>query len=339
MVTQDQAQADLTAQQTPVVDPLDATNSPNNGTNELESAYEAEAAAFLANFDSEDEQGEEPVYSDEEEQQEEEEALSEEESEEQSDELEEEEEEEPEAKAPKRIRLKRDEDIAIAAIARARDIPLSEATDIYRGQPKAQESAPAQTREEAQAPTETVASVEARIAELDNLESESNSALNFEQAGEHRKEANALRNRLIDLKFAEMQQKAQSEQEQNAKFLADYRASEEWVIQRWPTAGVAGSPMQKEILRLEAIMLKEGDPNYYSPDKPQILARRAAVNTKTIMEQPGKAPVPARTVQRRPVPPASGNARTSSPNAHQAFEQDLDSVTSLDEYEARFQKR
>jgi hypothetical protein len=91
--------------------------------------------------------------------------------------------------------------------------------------------------------------------------------------------------------------------------------------------------MAKEMAKLDAEMRELGDPLYHSTDKPFILAKEAARNLGIPMRKPGTAPA-KKTVQHRPVQPASGNASTTSADPNQRFEQEIASISSLDDYEA-----
>lgn len=327
MVNEDQAKADLKTEETPVVDPLDAANS-QIGTNELD-AYEAEREAMLADLDAYPTQGQEPAEEQQEERQQDDDAVSEEEAEEQSEETSEEDEDEPEAKAPKRIRVSRPEDIAIAAIAKAKDISFAEATDIFRGLSTTKH--PDQEAEQTTA-SETVQSVSEEIKQLQAQKREALKNLEFEDFTDIENRLDALRDRREELKFSEAQAKARADKDAESEYYSKYGASEAKALGFYPDAGVKDSPMAKEMARLEAEMLEMGDDLYHSPDKPLILAKEAAKNLGIPMKKPGPAPV-QKTVQRRPFNPASGDARTTSADSNQAFDQKVEGLTTLDAYE------
>lgn len=338
MANEDQAQADLQTETT-VIDPLDAVKS-QSGTNEL-AAYQAEKEAMLNSFESDDEQGHESAEVEDEDEEQADDTVSDEEAEEQAEETpdeeesEEAEEEEPEAKTSKRIRLSRPEDIAIAAIAKAKDISFAEATDIFRGQTTTKHQEAAQ--EDAVA-TETVATVSTAIKDLQAQKREKLSALDFESAAELDEQIDALRDKRDELKTTEARQQSLAEQKEAEKFYADYEKSEIKTVGLYPDAAVKTSPLAKEMARLEAEMLELGDPLYHSTDKPFILAKEAAKNLGIPMKKPGTAPV-KKTVQHRPIQPAGGNARTTSTDANQALEQEIDQLDSLEAYERKFRQR
>ena len=319
-MSDNQVQTDNDTQPT-VADPLDAANSTDSGTNTALDDWHASVAALDLD-ESEPTQGEQPVD------EETEESEPNEQESEQSEEHEQisEEEEEPEVKASKRIRLSDPEEIAIHAIKRARDCTLSEAADVYRGitLTKNQDSQPEQSSDQA----ETSDSVLARIEELEDMEATASSSLEFEAANEHRKEANKLRNKLMDLKIAEVQEKSRSEADAERKFYADYAKSEEKTVGLYPDAAVKDSPMAKEMAKIEAEMLELGDPLYHSTDKPFILAREAARNLGIPMRKPGSAPV-KKSVQHRPIQPAGGNARTTTTDSAQRASEAIDGIKSL----------
>lgn len=335
MANEDQVQTDLQTEETPVVDPLDAANS-QNGTNEL-AAYEAEKDALLEQLGNDDEQGEKPAEVEESEEAQGEEAASEEEAEEQSEETTEEEvtedDPEPEARTSKKIRFSNPDDLAVAAIAKAKKISLVEAARIYAGDPPATKH-PEATQEE-EAATETVAAVSTAIKDLQTQKREKLAALDFEGAAELDEQIDALRDKRDELKISEARQQTLAEQKEAEKFYAAYQKSEDKTIGLYPDAAVKDSPMSKEIARLDAEMLELGDPLYYSTDKPFILAKEAAKNLGIPMKKPGTAPV-KKTVQHRPIQPAGGNARTTSTDANQALEKEIDQLDSLEAYERKF---
>jgi hypothetical protein len=222
------------------------------------------------------------------------------------------EQEETEAPTSRKIRFSNPEDLAVAAIAKAKKISLVEAAKIFSGGNNSTEHQ-AQTQEAQTAdPVDTVDSVQARLEELEDMEAQASSALEFETANEHRKEANKLRNKLMDLKIAEVQEKSRSEANEERKFLADYAASEAEAVKYYPDAAKADSPLHKEILRLEAEMQQLGDPLYHSEKKPFALAKQAAKNLGIPMTNPNKT-VAKKAGQNRPIQPAGGNARTTTP--------------------------
>ena len=138
--------------------------------------------------------------------------------------------------------------------------------------------------------------------------------------------------------MTEAREQSRQEQAEATKFYADYAKSEEKTVGLYPDAAVKNSPMAKEMARLEAEMLELGDPLYHSTDKPFILAKEAAKNLGIPMKKPGTAPV-KKTVQHRPIQPAGGNARTTSTDANQALEQEIEQLDSLEAYERKFRQR
>jgi hypothetical protein len=314
--------------ETTVTDPLDAVNSTLSGTQENElAAYEAEKAALLASTDeSGNPLGGEPAETDEGEQAEE---VAEEEAAE-----EEQEEEEPEVKDSMRPRLKDPMDIAVATLAKAKGISLIEASRIIEG------ATPTTKEPDAdKAPVETVASVMARIEELETLEAESSEALEFITANQHRKEANKLRNRLIDLKISEVQEKSSAKQAAEQQFLAEYETSQSQAVQFYPDAegafdarsDKAKTPLALKMIELDAQMRELGDPLFHSQKKPMILARNAALELGIPMVRPGTAQV-KKPVQTRPMQLASGNARTTAVSPVSALEKKILDAKNLDEY-------
>lgn len=331
-----QAQAD-TPDETPVADFLNAANT-QTGTNEL-AAYEAEKEAVLNSLNNDDEQGDNSAEVEyEEEEQYADDTVSAEETEEENAEAFEEEEfedeePEPEAKTSNRFRFKNADDQAVAAIAKAKDISLVEAARIYAGEPSTPKDQ--QQTQESLEPHESVESVKADIKDLLAQKREKLTSLDFESAADLDEQIELLREKRDEMKVMEARDQSRQEQAEATKFYADYEANEIKTIGLYPDAGVKNSPMSKEMARIDAEMLKLGDPLYYSTDKPLILAKEAAKILGTLMRKPGTAPV-KKTVQYRPIQPAGGNARTTSTDGNQTFAQDLDKLDSLEAYERKF---
>lgn len=325
-MSEHQAEAD-TPDPTPVADPsTDVANSTNSGTNTALDDWHASVAALDLDESPEPEQGEQPATEEAEEPQENAEQSDESEEQEQISE-EEEAEPEPESRDSMRPRLKDPLDIAVAQLAKAKGISLIEASRIIDGAQattKHQDS----TQEQSSTQVETVDSVQARLEELEDMEATASSALEFETANEHRKEANKLRNKLMDLKIAQVQEQSRTEAEEERKFYDDYAKSEEKAVGLYPDAAVKDSPLAKEMAKLEAEMLELGDPLYHSTDKPFILAREAAKTLGIPMKKPGTAPV-KKSVQHRPMQPAGGNARTTTTDSAQKASEAFDGIGSL----------
>lgn len=305
MPSEDQAQADLTDEST-VADPMDAADSTNSGT--ILAAYEAELAAAM----SADEGAEE--------------------AEEQTDEFSDETDETPEGKPKDRFRFKDPVDQAVAAIAKAKGVSLVEAAKFFEGEsPTKRKDLPDQ--ETTQDAVETVVSVTAEIDELRAQKREANSALEFEIAAEIDAQIDALRDKRDDLKISEVQVKAYTEQQETAKFYADFSKNEDLTVTYYPDAAVKGSALAKRMKELDDQAKDLGDPIYHSPEKPFLLAKAAARDLGILMKKPGSAPV-SKPVQNRPMQPAGGNARTSAPaSATSKVDQAVASIGSEYEYD------
>lgn len=328
MSDENQAQADAPdATNQSVVDPLDATIS-QDGTKIALNNYQAELdKALNAELEPDDAQGDEPA--------EEIEQVEEQPEEEEQEQISEEEEpeataEEEETRLQERFRFKSDEDKAVAALAKAKGISLVEAAQQYAALNAPKE----QTQEQSTAEvTESVASVTAKIKELEAQAKASATALNFDEAEDFRAQANDLRDRLIDLKLSEREAVKQAEARKEQEFYAKFEASEKKALQFYPDAGKADSPLAREMAALDAQMRDLGDPLYYSEEKPFILAKQAAVKLGIPMTKPGEKPAAKPSVQRRPMQPASGNARTTTTDAAKSVSEAIDGVKTVDEYE------
>ncbi len=326
MSDENQAQADAADATQTVADPLDAVIS-QDGTKIALNDYQAELEAAM-NQPLNDEQGGEPADEPEQEQADEP---------EEQEQTSEEEEPEPEAseeedtRLQERFRFKNDDDKAVAALAKAKGISLVEAAQQYAALGKPKEQTTESTNAEA---PETSQSVSARIKELEAQAKEAATALNFDEAEDFRALANDLRDKLIDLKLSEREAAKEAESKQEREFYTKYEASEQKTLQFYPDAGKADSQLAKEMAALDAQMKELGDPLYYSENKPFILAQQAAVKLGIPMTKPGTATKPAsKSVQHRPMQPASGNARTTTTDATKQLSEAIDGVNTVAEYE------
>lgn len=325
MSDENQAQADAADATQTVADPLDAVIS-HDGTKIALNDYQAELEAAM-NQPLNDEQGGEPADEPEQEQAEEP---------EEQEQTSEEEEPEPEAseeeetRQQERFRFKNDDDKAVAALAKAKGISLVEAAQQYAGLGAPKEQTTESTNAEA---PETSQSVSARIKELEAQAKEAATALNFDEAEDFRALANDLRDKLIDLKLSERDAAKEAESKQEREFYAKYEANEQKTLQFYPDAGKADSRLAKEMAALDAQMKELGDPLYYSENKPFILAQQAAVKLGIPMTKPGATKPASKSVQHRPMQPASGNARTTTTDATKQLSEAIDGVNTVAEYE------
>jgi hypothetical protein len=321
-MSDNQAQADI-QDPTPVTDPLDAVESTFSGTtkNTID-AYEALVRESLDAPDEDPIQGETPdEVTDELEELEQF-------SDENDDTPVEDDEDVPEVKAKDRFRFKDETDQKIAAVAKAMGVSLIEAVKIVEGQksPATQQADPLPTEE-----SESSASVREAIKELKGKKKEELSLLNFENATDIDDQIDELREKLDELKITEARENSRKEQAATDSFYAQYAASEDKTIGLYPDAAVKNSPMAKEMARIQAEMLELGDPLYYAADKPFILAKEAALNLGIPMRKPWTAPV-KKSVQHRPIQPASGNARTTT-NSAQRTSEVIAGIKTSDDYE------
>lgn len=323
----DLAQAD-TPDDVTATDQFDAVESTDSGTIDPVAAYNAELAAILNGEPVDTTQGEEPAV---------EQADETEEAAPEAEQAQEDEEETPAAvdqdddddAGPKRIRLSSVEDRAVAAIAKAKGISLIEAAKIFEGQnPTQHQSADVAAAE----PVETAADIRAQIAAIEDQEGDALTALNFEEAKAFRKQASELRDKLIELRIAEAENKNKSEANAEREFLQQYAASESKAVQFYPDAAKADSPLSAEMVRIEAEMKSLGDDLYYSPDKPLILAKAAARNLGILMSNPSK-PAIKKVATNRPMQPASGNARTTATAPAARLDDAIDGLGSINDYE------
>jgi len=337
MPNDDQVQTDAT--ETTAADSTGFAESTQSGTNDVFESFNQEVQAALAGVPDTDDQPQPDSVQPAEEEEEETPAAEEESEPEEETEPEDPgvEPEQPEGKSSKRVRFSDPADIAVAALAKAKGITLVEAAKIYEGSnPTAAQPSSAQESQsnDSSAEAETVQSVEARIAQLEEEAASAVSSLEFEVAEERRKEANSLRNKLMDLKIAEVLSKKDAEKKSEAQFMADYAKSEDKAISFYPDAANPNSQLHKRMMEIEQEMLRLQDPLYFSSDKPWILAQSAAAELKIRMRDLNKDPVKASLKTRPTIQPAGGDARTTTTNPTKRAAEVIDGLASSDDFEA-----
>ena len=328
MANEDQAQADLQTETT-VTDPLDAVNSQNTGATDL-SDYEDEIEAMK--------QGGEIQLGDDEEQ--EQSADDETETLGDPDDLadesagNEEDEDEPSAKSQERFRFKSDDDKAVAAIAKAKGVSLVEAARIYSGeQPQARAAESTQEPQQSEK-SENLASIEAEIDALIEEKDAAIRAIDVDTQAELEKQIRQLEKKARLLAVTEAEQSARAAQTQLEQAQQDFDTTWDFSRARYPELNDPNSAMYKEVARLDAEMQELGDPMAGDPQRLWDLAKRAGLNTRTPMTKAReKSSAPQKGKTGSPVQPAPGNRGTTSADSNQKFEQKVEGLQSLDEYE------
>jgi len=327
MATDVQAQA-AEETETPVADPLDAANSQNSGTTDL-SAYEDEIEAMK--------QGGEIQLGDDDEQEE----SADDDADtlgdaddlpDDSGEKEETDEDESSAKTQERFRFKSDDDKAVAAIAKAKGVSLVEAARIYSGeQPPAR--AAESTQEHQSEKSESLAGIESEIDELYEQKDAAIRAIDVDTQAELEKQIRQLEKKARLLAVTEAEESARAAQTQLEQAQQDFDTTWDFSRNRYPELNDPNSAMYKEVARLDAEMQELGDPLANDPKRLWDLAKRAGLNTRTPMTKPRESSAPAKGKTGSPVKPAAGNRGTTSADSNQKFEQKVEGLQTLDEYE------
>ena len=327
MAQEDQAQADLQTETT-VVDPLDATNLPNNGTAHPFDSFQDEVQAALNGTPDEPQRPEQSADEFEE--------LDPQAADEPDvDPFEEEEvdEDEPSAKSQERFRFKSDDDKAVAAIAKAKGVSLVEAARIYSGeQPPAR--AAESTQEQQSAPSENLAGIESEIEELYEQKDAAIRAIDVDQQAELEKQIRQLEKKARLLAVTEAEQSARAAQTQLQQAQQDFDTTWDFSRNRYPELNDPNSAMYKEVARLDAEMQELGDPLASDPKRLWDLAKRAGLNTRTPMTKPGdKSSAPQKGKQSSPVQPASGNARAATTDPAKRTTDVIEGLKTADDFE------
>ena len=323
---ENQAEADQ-PDETPVADPLDAANQFPNGATDL-SNYEDEIEALK--------QGGEIQFGDDEQEQSafDETDPFESDADDLTDETVEEDEDEPSAKTQERFRFKSEEDKIVALIAKTKDCSLIEAARIYSGeQPPARAAESTQETQQSEQ-SENLAGIEATIDELYEQKDAAIRAIDVDTQAELEKEIRQLEKKARLLAVTEAEESARAAHTQLEQAQQDFDNTWEFSRNRYPELNNPNSAMYKEVARLDAEMQELGDPLANDPKRLWDLAKRAGLNTRTPMTKAREqSSAPARGKTGSPIQPASGNRGTTSADSNQKFEQKVEGLQSLDEYE------
>jgi hypothetical protein len=331
----------------------DTSNDPtNNGATDPVKAYEAEVADLLARGDQPDEDdstdddadsgnGEEDDANDDADAEESADDESGDESSEEE-EIPSDEEEEPENSQQSRYRIRAKDEVENEALALRKRHPdwslkdcLAKAEQVL-GVGKADES---EAAADDATPARTTELVTKEITDLRAQKKEALAAMEFEKVADLDDQIDALRDEKEDLRVKESHEANTKRDTESVRFNSEWEQSEARAVAHYPDCTKADSPLVKRMNEIDARMKRLDDPLFNSPDKPFLLAKQAAKELAIPMVDPAAATKPAAkkatSNSRRPVTPASGNARTTEPaDTATKLEKQIGNVTSLDDYEA-----
>lgn len=348
MASNSQAQADSEAEMM-VDDPLDASNDPNQGATELDNYFdevnnlemgeesfeseedtshnpESDETDLFAKEDSDDDDSEEKESS-------EGEGKEESETEDES----QEEEEQPSSKSD-RFRIRAKDDVEAEALSIRKRHPewslkecIAKAEQILGVEEKSHE-------EESEAREEplTVAKISEQINDLRAKRDQANLALEVEEAAEIQRQIDALQDQREEIRFTEKTQESAARRKEIETFEAQYKASEDKAVRLYPDTTNPDSDLVARMVELDAQMREMGDPIYHSPDKPFLLAKKAALELGIIMANPAEKPAVKKTPAKNgaPIQPASGSARTTATNTSTRTTDAIDRIQDISDYDA-----
>ncbi|MFT4177539.1 MAG: hypothetical protein QM627_12915 [Luteolibacter sp.] len=328
----DQAKADLETNEAGSEVDNHAEHDPSEGATDLDSYNKLVGDLMSSQAEAEEEEEAAEESQEEDGNGEEEEAESEEEAD-----AEEEEEEEPddEPKKAKSIRVKPSDEIEATAFALKRQNPkwsldecLSKAKLVHGDEASAEDgSDPALPK--------SLDEAKDRLKELRTAKKKAFDDLEFSEAARLDSEIDDLRDHMDALKVRETDQQRARESE----FTEAVKLSQEKAVLLYPATTDANSALVKRMEELDAQMQDDDNPLFYSPDKAFKLAQMAA-NDLGIAPRNPKAPAKPvkKTVPSRPVQPASGSARSSTPVSSAAkLDSAIDDLQSMDDYEKMVQ--
>lgn len=189
----------------------------------------------------------------------------------------------------------------------------------------------AETEVATQAPA-TVAEVRDRINALRDAKAQAMETLEFTEATRLDREIDELRDTLDEIKEKEIRKEQLLEME----FNDSVNHSQNKAVSIYPDTAKADSPLVKRMLEIDRLFKEDGNPLYFSPDKPFKLAQMAANDLGIAPRNPKSAASPASkpVVKSRTVQPASGNARTTAPTTpNDKIDQAVDQVSDIASYD------
>jgi hypothetical protein len=171
-------------------------------------------------------------------------------------------------------------------------------------------------------PKESSEAVRARLADLRKQRSDALRSAELERAADLDEEIGELENHLPEVR--------QAEQTYDSAYDRAWEASAQQALSVYPDARNADSALAKEMVRLDQQLIKGNDPMQHHPDRPMLLAARAAANlgiaprakskasaaaAVPLKASPVSVPTP-RAIAPGPQPPAPapGGARTQAPS-------------------------
>ncbi len=244
---------------------------------------------------------------------------------------EDEEEQQPDetARPKERYRFKDPLDQAVAALAKARGIPLTEAARIIGQEAEAAGPVPpppagGRRRDE----------IAREIERVRQERKEALADLEFEKLGELDDRLETLREEREQLHVREAAEAAGRMWERQAELDAAFDESMARAMAHFPDLGDPDSAMYQLVLAMDEHECRMGGPLANSADKPFQLAWNAARELGIAMSDPAAAKQERKPAGRKPAGPASGAARTSAATAPETrLEKALEGVRTAEDYE------
>lgn len=228
------------------------------------------------------------------------------------------------------LRLNENDEVGRLALSyskRNKDWTLDQAMDAARNQlgikPKQEAQAPAAEDPKVAALPRTIDDVDVAIEKLFADQEKAMTEVRFEDASKAFREIQKL-----TLHRSSLERSAeQAQQQQAARYDADFTKSESQAVDLYPFAADQASAGAKRMSQIEATMLKNGDPAYYSANKPLLLAQMVAAELKIAPRNknatPAKAAALAVPVPKKGVLPTGGSRTVPVTNQKPALVQAL----------------
>jgi hypothetical protein len=185
------------------------------------------------------------------------------------------------------------------------------------------------------APARTLDDVSSEYTALKAERKAAMAGLELERVAELDDKLDDLRDEREALRVAEAKASVSRESAEETAFLSAYEQAEAKAVAHYPDTTNPDSALTKRMVEMDQRMKRLGDPLFNSPNKPFLLAQAAATELGIPMSDPKAVTRPAsKAPVRRPVPPASGSARTSEPvDSATKLEKAIGSVATMEDYD------
>lgn len=226
-----------------------------------------------------------------------------------------EDEETDEVKSQERFRIRAIDEVEATALALKKQNPKWSLTDCLE-KSKVIHNAPDTVAVTAETSgPKNVAEAKTSIIEMRKAKAEAMESLEFAEAARLDAEIDEMRDLIDTLREKESRTSQLEMAAEEIAFNEDVTKAKVKAVDYYPDAGKSDSPLVKRMQEIDERLKDSDNPLHFSPDKPWRLAQMAANELGIAPRNPKASATPAKSTPatRRPVQPASGNARTTAP--------------------------